>query len=327
MTEISALYRCDEKTSPESLAPGQAIAVSWTADEYFADRTAVTRSALKLLGRNGNPRLFHRRWILGEPEDANESKAKARGTNAHLWLLETEEWICRVGIPEVKRPDGADGKAKPGSTARALYDEWKRAVGIREEAMAKIPDRIDVTLDEFRSLQAMLQSVWANQAAATLLSAPGASEQTIIWREPTTEQLVKVRLDRLVEIRPAHVYGEDLGLEVGVGVVDAKTTKDHRPSGFGRDVEKYGYLTQAALYSDAVEALLGKRPTWYFVAIKNESNWGTAVYKLDEEQIQRGRSDYRAKLLELARRRFTDDWLAECERGVHHLKVPDWSHK
>lgn len=310
-------------TEIPELTIGEAVAVDWTFEEYLDDRSALTRSSLALASEN--PRAFRDRWILGEPEADSGSKSKTRGTLSHLWLLEPAEWCRRVGIPQIPRPDAASGKAKKGSRERELYDSWRRAVAQRESVMAAVTDRVDVTLGEFQCLQAITKSVWSHEQALTLLSVPGRAEQTVLWREPTTGLLVKVRLDRYVDLDADEVYGTELA--EGPGVVDVKTTRDHMENAFGRSIVKLGYLPQAALYTDAVEALIGVTPTFYFIAAKNESNWGTAVYRLDSDQLARGRRQYQRRLLDVLERKFKDDWLAECERGVRPIYIPDWNER
>jgi hypothetical protein len=306
-------------TEIPELAVGEAVAVDWTFEEYLEDRSALTRSSLAFCEKD--PRGF-REWALGQASSGSESKSKTRGTNTHLWLLEPQEWSRRVGVPEIPRPEGASGNAKKGSRAREIYDSWCAVVAQREALMSKIPDRVDVTLAEFEKIQAIAKSVWSHPDALALLCAPGWVEQTVLWREPTTGLLTKVRLDRLDELGPEHIVETEL--EVGLAIVDIKTTRDHTPRAFGRSIAEYGYLPQAAFYSDAVEALIGRKPTFYFIAAKNESNWGTAVYRLDEEQLERGRQTYQDRLLDVLGRQFRDDWLADCERGVQYLPVPDW---
>jgi len=304
------------------LAVGEAVAVDWTFEVYLEDRSALTRSSLAFCEKD--PRGF-RDWTLGTADSGPGSKSKTRGTLSHLWLLEPQEWCRRVGVPEIPRPDNASGNAKKGTREREIYDGWRALVAKRETLMAKIPDRIDVTLAEFESIQAIAKSVWSHPEARALLSAPGWSEQTVLWREPTTGLLTKVRLDRLDELGPEHIVETEL--EAGLAIADIKTTRDHTEHAFGRSIADYGYLAQAAFYSDAVEALFGRKPGFYFIAAKNESTWGTAVYRLDDEQLERGRQTYQERLLDVLGRQFRDDWLADCERGVRSIYVPDWSKK
>ena len=303
------------------IEPGEAVAVDWTAEEYFADTSALTRSSLALFAED--PEKFYRRWELGEREDAeHESKALTRGTHSHLAILEPAEWNRRVGIPEVPRPPGATGNGRKGSPELESYKRWREAAELRDQLMAALPDRIDVSLADYARIQAIAQRVWTHHEAATLLSAPGTNEQTVLWREPTTGLLVKVRIDALRDLEPELVFGSK-GLVPGPAILDLKTTRNPEPWAFGRDIADHGYDDQAAIYSDAVEALIGQRPTYYIVAVRNDGNHKTVVGRIPEAAIERSRERYKARLIELLERRFTGDWSLPYETGVIEFPVPD----
>jgi len=313
---------------------GEAMLVDWTAEQYFADTDALTRSSLSLCA--AKPRTFWRRWEQGlridVPDDSSD--AKDRGVYVHLAVLELPEWVRRVGIPEVPRPKGASGNASKstpeGRHARKLYEQWREACEQREQLMAKIHDRIDVSLADFHRIRQMVASAWSHPEAAALLSAPGRNEQTVLWREPTSGLLVKCRLDRLVELDCEHVYGTDL--EPGLVVTDLKTAGDPEPQGFMRSVFRYGYHVQDAMYSDAIAALTGRDVGFYFVVIGSEGDDAgyheTWVYKLPEHEIEQGRAEYRKRLAEIVDRRITDDWKKPGEgRGVVTLPTSRWSNR
>jgi hypothetical protein len=183
--------------------------------------------------------------------------------------------------------------------------------------MSKIDDRIDVSLAEFGQVQEISQAVWSHPDAAALLSAPGYVEQTVIWREPRHGLLMKVRLDRCTELSPAHVYGT--GLEPGPAIGELKTARDVKPRPFLRAAVQHGYDVQDALYSDAVAALIGSVPSFYFIAVCNGQRKRVGVHRLAPEIIESGRSRYQAMLDDYVIRLERDDWLAPWERGVNVL--------
>jgi hypothetical protein len=300
---------------------GQAIAVDWTEADYFGDRSALTRTSLGMLRSDGpdyDPTAFAE-WLAGVEQDDDSTKATTRGTNSHLGVFQPNEWIRRVGIPVVPRPPGA---RKTGAEEnKALWRAWQMALAMRDKAVSTIPDRIDVTPQAFAEVAAISCSAWAHPEANVLLSAPGKIEQTILWREPNTGVLVKVRLDKFSTLTRAQVYGT--ALPHGPAISDLKTTRDHRPKPFWRSAESYGYLEQAALYSDATEALIGERPAFYFIAIRSEKP-RTAVYMPTDEQLQRGRDRYVAQLYEFVDRQQSGDWRAPHECGVQPLWEPSW---
>ena len=102
-------------------------------------------------------------------------------------------------------------------------------------------------------------------------------------------------------------------------MVDLKTSNDIRPRPFLRSVGKYGYDSQAALYSDAAAALLRRPVNYYIAAAQTDPVRRVAVFRLGADVLDRGRARYLELLDEYARRRAEDDWLSPWERGVHTL--------
>jgi hypothetical protein len=302
------------------IEPGQAMAVDWTETDYFTDRSALTRSALQMLRVDGpdyDPTAFAE-WLAGG-YSVDSTKETTRGTNSHVGVFQPQEWLRRAGFPVVPRPPGA--RKTGADDAKALWRGWQMTVAMRESMALTIPDRIDVTPTQFDEVRAISWSAWSHPEASILLAAPGDIEQTILWREPVTGVLVKVRLDKFSMLSRASVYGTDIA--AGPAISDLKTARDHRPKPFWRSGEGYGYLEQAALYSDAVEAWVGTRPAFYFIVVRSE-NPRTAVYRPTEQQLQRGRDRYFAQLYEFIERQQTGDWRASNECGVQPYWEPSW---
>jgi len=76
-------------------------------------------------------------------------------------------------------------------------------------------------------------------------------------------------------------------------ISDIKTCQDNSPRAFRRDVYFWGYHLQAAFYSD----VLGIDPlNFRFIAIRTKYPFNIAVYSLNPEQIEQGRSGYKSAL-------------------------------
>ena len=125
-----------------------------------------------------------------------DSKAMQLGTYVHLAVLEPEEWWRRLAPIEPIKPDGAR-KARPGTKARKDWDLWRAAVDARASVLAKNPDAIDATPATRRKVEAMAAKIKAHPFAAPLLDLDGPNEQTIVWREPSTGVLIRVRPDKM----------------------------------------------------------------------------------------------------------------------------------
>jgi hypothetical protein len=91
---------------------------------------------------------------------------------------------------------------------------------------------------------------------ASVLLSGGKAEQTLQWsfRSKSFSFDCKGRAD----------YIRDDAL------VDLKSTGDASPEGFGWSVMSYGYLGQAAWYSDGLYLATGRRRPFYFVAVEKK---------------------------------------------------------
>jgi hypothetical protein len=296
---------------------GEAMAVDWTEREYFTDRTALSRSDLTRLAEC--PSDFEHSFERGLPFPSRDgSAAKHLGTSAHLAILQPEEWKRRAGIPKIPRPK----HCKRGTTVHAA---WTAAVERREELMATIPDPLHLTVEEYAKTSQIATAVWSHGDAAVLLGAPGPVEQTVLWREPTSGLLVKVRVDKLSELEPAMVYGTSL--EPGLAVADLKTSKSLSARSFARSVRDYGYDLQSSLYRDAVRAWRGVDPASYWIAVANTPTRAgrhlVRVFARSDESHLAGRARYQHLLAEVKRRREHNNWRFDWETGVSLL--PEWN--
>ena len=143
----------------------------------------------------------------------------------------------------------------------------------------------------------------------------GANEQTILWREPDHGLVLRTRLDML----------RDLGGDTLI-IGDLKTSKSAEPEEFAKTVARYGYHRQAAIYSDALQAL---RPDcevhFIFIVVSKNYPFEVACYELPADALELGRRQYRRTLAEYAERLQTNDWTAPWERSVNELTLPKWA--
>jgi hypothetical protein len=303
----------------EDLAPGQAIAVDWTEAEYFADRRALTRSALGLLPHK--PLQFGA-WVRNELIEREATDDMHFGTLLHAALLEPERF-ARMWLPKPTKPAHARSNAATGTPERLAFEAWKLADVAHKLTAQKNPDALAVTDADITRITGIRDAVRRHDVASVLLGTPGAAEQTIVWREPMTELLVKARVDWLTRISAVDAYGTNL--EPGLYDVDLKSTAMDSPGLLAQSVRKFGYLPQAALYSDATEALFGEPVTWMWVAVTGEPDYdgkhGVSVYALTPEQRERGREIYKSQLFEALDRLSRDDWSPAHRRGVQTLNL------
>lgn len=172
-------------------------------------------------------------------------------------------------------------------------------------------DNVLVSSDAYQ-IKMMQQAVQKNSKARQwLYEEEGRNELSVYAKDPETGVLVRCRFDRLL----------NRGLSP-----DLKTTVDASPRGFSNAIAKYGYAFQAAFYLDTYYWATGQRlESFGFVAVESKAPYNVMCYRLDDESIEVGRSQYRAAL----------NKYAEClESGVWHgyddcelemlIGLPDW---
>jgi len=73
-------------------------------------------------------------------------------------------------------------------------------------------------------------------------------------------------------------------------ILDVKTTSDASPKAFIRDIVKYRYYWQAALYQHANNALnfAGENPDFFILAVETSAPFNSQVYKVSAEFIAQG---------------------------------------
>jgi hypothetical protein len=304
------------------LQPGQAIAVDWTAERYHGDTETTSRSQL---GDLADPeRYFLRHEARTLPPDPRSASMQL-GTAVHLAVLEPQEWQRRKFFAKPKRPKGATKNAKPGTAARINYDAWKAICDAWERVVSH--EAIVVEPEEMQRVETMAERVRTQEFIAELLAKPGRSEQTVLWHHPPIEYqvqvgrelethsaslVVRVRVDRLVDLD-----------EIVLVVLDLKTTESAEPTRFGYSIADYGYLMQAALYTDAVRALCPDREVHFvFAVVSSKWPYKRACYALTDEDLEEGRNQYRAAMVELLTRRHTGDWTEDWQKSCQFIKLP-----
>jgi hypothetical protein len=74
-------------------------------------------------------------------------------------------------------------------------------------------------------------------------------------------------------------------------IVDIKSCLDSSPKQFKGNVYSYGYSLSAAFYSDFLN-----RENYIFAAIEKQEPYQTALYSLNDEMMEYGRTQYRLGL-------------------------------
>lgn len=285
----------------ESLAPGEAVAVEWPEKQYFEDRRTMSRS--DILFCMDDPEGFREHRTGGPRETKKKSDALTLGTLTHIRLLEPDRWERDLAPPRKVPP-------------HALADQatWTRH---RRIAIEHNPQAIDATDAMVAKVNAIAKRVERHEFAASILNLEGPTEHTIVWREPETGVLCRVRLDKLG-------FSGDV-----VAVPDLKTGRYVRPDRFAKAMLDHRYHVQAALYSDAVAALYpGREVIYAIIAVRSSPPHKVGAWPVAERALSLGREVYRQGLRDYARRVSEDDWLEDWETDyTREIDLPEYVYR
>jgi hypothetical protein len=257
------------------------------AEEYHRRELGiVSNTALKYVRRSP---AHYRAWIDGLHE-RKDTPALAFGRAFHMALLEPEKFAATY----VEQPEFGDLRKTENKAAKAA---WLADNAGREP------------IEGMATLLAMVESVRRHPLASQMIR-DGKPELTLSWKDEDTGLSCKSRLD---------YYVESLGM-----IADVKTAEDASWDEFRRDVAKYDYHVQDALYRSAALAL--DMPVQHFVllAVEKSPPYAVATYTLDAEGIGRGYQAARRDMDTLAHCLKTGRWPAYPET-IREIEVPPWA--
>ena len=214
------------------------------------------------------------------------SRAMDLGTVTHAALLEPERLYDLIAV--------WDGGRKAGKA----WDAFEAAN----------PGRVIVKPRDINDVENMRDAVLAHPEAARLLALPGRSETPIFWTDPTTGLRCKGLLDR---------WADDV-------LIDLKTTRSTDPRFFASQAARLGYHLQLAHYAAGIEALTGKRPEVYMIAVENTPPHDVAVYLLTDDILIPAAETIGGLLAKVAECRASGQWPGR-NAGIVPLDLPRWA--
>lgn len=261
---------------------------------------ALSNSSLSVLKRS--PTEFHKRFITGEMK-GQETDAMLLGSAVHMLALEPERFDAQYVVldgpinPQTGKPYGRDTKK---------FEVWL-------DAEMTLQTRKVLVREEFANSLAIAKAFQSHPTIAAIMASRAEklfeSEYAMLWVEDDGSELdLKCKIDFVC---PSERI-----------IVDLKTTSDPSPHAWSWSAEDFGYHRQAAIYSDAMEAKYGEPFRFLFGVVRSKEPYEAAVYELDAESINRGRSEYEALIEEYIDRKASNDWLSEWQRGVFSINVP-----
>jgi hypothetical protein len=258
------------------------------ADEYHrCELGVVSKSALDRVRRSP---AHYKLWADGTVP-AEETPALSFGRAFHMALLEPERFA--KAYASAKKFD------RRTTAGKAAYAAWIEEIGDAEPLL----------FDDMLAITNMVASVRAHPLAGAMIC-DGEAELTLSWRDMSTGLRCKSRLD---------YYVRSLAM-----IVDVKSTEDASREAFRRDIAKYGYHRQDALYRGA--ALELELPVEHFclMAVEKSPPHAVATYTLDAEAIGSGYSSVRRDIETLAKCMQEDRWPGYPET-IQQIDIPPWA--
>jgi len=268
------------------------------ADYHQRAEGIISKGALDLVHRSP---AHYRAWLDGATEE--DTPTLAFGRSFHCALLEPERFArTHVELPDfgyLLKHDESGTTAEQGKANKERRNAWRSA----NAGMTWVEPA------DWTRVVGMCESVRRHPLASRVLSG-GAAEQTIRWTDPETGLVAKARADY---VRLSHRM-----------IADVKSCQDASREAFRRDVAKYRYHVQNALYRMGFQALKIPVEHFLFIAVEKEPPYAVAVYSLDAMSVERGVDAARADIATLA----------ECVRTgrypgypqtIQELDIPPWA--
>jgi hypothetical protein len=172
--------------------------------------------------------------------------------------------------------------------------------------------KLIISPDDMQRVKSMRDAIIDHPAANFLLSQDGPREVSALWTDKEHPLQCKARPDLTIERLRA--------------LVDVKTTSDASPSEFARSAANFGYHAQAAWYLRGMNALDIDVHRFIFICVESKAPYAVAVYRLDDEAIEKGRELMRAAMPVLASAYESGNWHGYSDE-IEDLNLPSWALK
>lgn len=203
------------------------------------------------------------------------------GSAMHAALLEPDVFEETYA----QEPAEFKGGRKGGDGPRATWRREQIAAGKTILDYGQVAD-VHRAVRQFKACE--------DPTIKAIMSDVGGAEGTVVWEDEQTGEMLKVR--------PDYWSSNELVL------ADIKTAKSAHPLDFERDVFRYGYHAQAAMYLDGWKAATGKEATWVWVVQEKDEYGLVCAHTASPKTIQAGRTAYQSRLRILIQCRESGVW-------------------
>lgn len=215
----------------------------------------------------------------------------------------------RVLIPEVfakrymKEPPVPKGKTRN-------VKEYKDAV---KEMQAANPKRVIVKLDDWFRGECVEENLYSHDTAGPILRQMTGTERSMVFLEPSADQLVKCRMD--IDVEPLSMFG-DLKM----------TAKGLSDEALEKLILFRGYHRQAAFYQGGAHALGIKRSAFVFIFCDPMPPHDVVVKRIREDALDVAFSQIVPLLKRYKQARESGFWPGRSGR-IEDISLPHWGLK
>lgn len=227
-------------------------------------------------------------------EEREQTPALIFGSFYHLMILEPAK-VKEEFITELDRPD------KTKIMRAQMNKQWKEN-----------SDKTYINMKDVGLVLDMKKVLNDNENLKYLIN-KGVNEVSY-YLEDLEGVKVKCRPDKITEN----------------AIIDLKTCEDASVEGFTRQIFKYGYHIQAAMYLDILQQITGKERQFIFLAQEKKKPYAYQIFRVDNTILEQGRYEYK-ELLKLHKKCLErNEWLgyesfSDSEYGVVDLTIPGWA--
>ncbi|BAQ92513.1 nuclease [uncultured Mediterranean phage uvMED] len=214
--------------------------------------------------------------------------AMLKGTLIHTLILEPEEFGARYFILNDSEIMEEIGGKNPRATKK--YKEWKA------DQLAENEGKEEVTEELYSEVMEVVSKVYKLDIAQKI---------------ENTEKLIEFDFNGV----PFKGFVDAEGFDF---IMDVKTCQDASPAAFRRDIVKFSYHWQAALYTHAIP-----NKDFYIVAVETVAPFNIQVYKLNKLFLDLGRQQVTEAVEKFKKWDGTPQSYSEGE--VLEINPPSWA--
>jgi hypothetical protein len=275
------------------------------ATEYHR-LSAISASALKRVHTHSE---LHCKAVLDNPELISGDSLDI-GAGVHSMTLTPDEFDQEfILAKQCEATVKASGNRCANSGIKCVSGQW--VCGVHGKGMScDYSGKAVLTLDEYRRVKGIHDSLWHDDKAREILRAATDFELSILWHDEETGLLNKARFDLICR-------------DIGV-FSDLKTCRSLKPSIVVKDFWERAYHIQLAHYRRGAIAVGIVAEIPCVIGVENEEPFDTDVYRPTDKFMEFGVRDMSAAMKKIKDCHRSGVWPGYA-KGTQMLDVPAWA--